>query len=118
MAMYIWIDGTGEKLRCKTKTLNFEPQAPEELPMWNFDGSSTGQAHGENSDTFLKPVAMFRDPFRGGKHKLVLCETYNFDNTPCETNRRKSCLEVMELAKVSAYLVRTLYMLMWNRVSL
>lgn len=40
--------------------------------MWNFDGSSTGQAPGENSDIYLQPVAVFPDPFRGTPNILYV----------------------------------------------
>lgn len=53
-----------------------------ELPVWNYDGSSTYQSEGKNSDTFLYPVAIFNDPFRLAPNKLVMCETYKHDHTP------------------------------------
>jgi len=53
-----------------------------ELPVWNFDGSSTGQAEGSNSDVYLYPVAMYNDPFRRGNNILVLCETYKYNKEP------------------------------------
>lgn len=97
--MYIWIDGSGEHLRCKTRTVDFIPKAAEELPIWNFDGSSTGQAEGSNSDVFLYPVALFDCPFRRGNNKIVMCETYKYNRTPTETNYRHSCKKVMVQAK-------------------
>lgn len=98
-AMYIWIDGTGEGLRSKTRTLDFVPTSPKELPIWNFDGSSTGQAEGSNSDVYLYPVAIYPDPMRRGNNKLVLCETYKYNKTPTDSNHRKLCLEVMQKAE-------------------
>ena len=98
LATYIWIDGSGENLRSKTMTVDFEPKQASELPWWNFDGSSTGQAEGSNSDVYLKPVAIFRDPFLLGNNKLIMCETYKYNKEPAETNRRKSAAEAMEKA--------------------
>lgn len=95
-AMYIWIDGTGEGIRAKTRTLTNVPASPKDLPRWNYDGSSTYQANGENSDTYLKPVAIYKDPFRRGNNILVLCDTYKFNLEPTETNKRLSCLAAMK----------------------
>ncbi|XP_071443448.1 glutamine synthetase [Hetaerina americana] len=97
-AMYVWIDGTGENVRAKTRTLDFIPKKVEELPIWNYDGSSTYQAEGSNSDIYLHPVAMYADPFQLGDNKLVLCETYKYNKKPTDTNHRKTCFEVMQKA--------------------
>ncbi|XP_014294596.1 glutamine synthetase isoform X3 [Halyomorpha halys] len=97
-AMYVWIDGTGEGLRAKTRTLDFVPTSVDQLPIWNYDGSSTMQSEGVNSDTYLYPVAMYKDPFRLGNNKLILCDTYKYNKKPTETNHRYSCLDAMTKA--------------------
>lgn len=53
-----------------------------ECPVWNFDGSSTQQSEGSNSDLYLYPVALFKDPFRGGDNKLLLCDVYKYNKDP------------------------------------
>jgi glutamine synthetase len=67
-----------------------------DLPSWNFDGSSTGQASGQNSDVRLKPVAMYPDPFLAGNSRLVLCATYDHEGKPTATNYRDECQQHME----------------------
>ncbi|MCO4763787.1 MAG: glutamine synthetase beta-grasp domain-containing protein [Myxococcales bacterium] len=93
-AEYIWIDGSvpTAKLRCKTKIVKMGEEAPE----WGFDGSSTNQAEGHFSDRVLKPVFTCPDPIRGGADILVLCEVYNTDGTPHESNMRAKCAAVAE----------------------
>jgi hypothetical protein len=73
VAEYVWCDAFGVP-RSKAKTLTHIPTEPEDLPVWNFDGSSTEQATGSDSDVFLIPRAIFKDPFRGGHHVMVLAE--------------------------------------------
>ncbi|TNM92557.1 hypothetical protein fugu_019569 [Takifugu bimaculatus] len=96
MVTYVWIDGTGEGLRSKTRTLYEEPKTPADVPEWNFDGSSTFQAEGSNSDMYLIPVSMFRDPFSLDPNKLVLCEVLKYNRLPAENNHRNSCKKVMD----------------------
>lgn len=84
---YVWIGGEQE-VRCKTRVMNGEITTLEQLPIWNFDGSSTKQAEGHYSEVLIKPVALFADPFRKDHHKMVLCETLHPDGTPHKTNHR------------------------------
>jgi glutamine synthetase len=87
---YIWLDGYTPvpNLRSKTKVVGFDAfPTLEELPLWGFDGSSTRQAEGSNSDCFLQPVAIFPDPARTNG-ALVMCEVLNPDLTPHVSNSR------------------------------
>jgi glutamine synthetase len=100
-ARYIWIDNDFN-LRSKTKILDFETMNPAECPIWNFDGSSTGQAEGRNSDCWLYPCAVFKDPFRLAPNILVLCTVYQYDMKPARTNKRHTCAQVMDDPKTQA----------------
>lgn len=75
------------------------PTSVDELPEWNFDGSSTGQAPGHDSDLYLRPVAFYPDPFRRGDNILVLCECWNSDGSPNKYNHRHECAKMMEAHK-------------------
>ena len=75
-ATYVWLGGDAWDIRSKCRTLDSKEMDPSKLPEWNFDGSSTGQAPGDDSEVILKPQACFRDPFLGGDAILVMCDCY------------------------------------------
>jgi glutamine synthetase len=87
---YVWLDGyePTPNLRSKTKIVAFaKTPTLDELPLWNFDGSSTRQAEGSSSDCFLQPVAFFPDPARDDG-LLVMCEVLTPDGSLHPSNSR------------------------------
>ncbi|KAI9100763.1 hypothetical protein K1719_024125 [Acacia pycnantha] len=81
---------------CPTRELAIQTipkpvEHPSELPKWNYDGSSTGQAPGEDSEVILYPQAIFKDPFRGGNNILVVCEYTSWRAYPSKQTPQSSC---------------------------
>ena len=112
---YVWLDAIGVP-RSKTRVIHAVPASGDgptprhplvhaclgpggeidlgKLPAWDYDGSSTGQADGGDSEVILRPRALFVDPFRppdrntGRMARLVLCDTCLPDGEPHPTNTR------------------------------
>lgn len=123
---YIWLGGQGE-LRSKTKVMRVADLSDkdelkiEQVPVWNYDGSSCYQASTENSEILVKPQRLFRDPFRrdisacpsdyNGEEKdgsvkshkvpsyLALCDTYHPNGVPHVSNTRYRASLVFEQGK-------------------
>jgi glutamine synthetase len=87
---YVWLDGYQPEpnLRSKIKVINTDKLIfdIQEIPEWNFDGSSTQQAEGSKSDCILKPVRIYHAKL--SDRVYVFCEVMNPDGTPHETNFR------------------------------
>jgi len=115
IAEYLWMDGVKPvaAIRGKTKILDLKDEVTistltsEEglslVPIWGFDGSSTSQAEGHDSDCVLKPVRVYVDPFRTRMRPdyisiLVLNEVYERPGVkPHSSNTRANLRTVAEL---------------------
>ena len=88
---YIWLDGYTPEQNLRSK---IQVAGSDEPPIWAFDGSSTQQAEGGQSDCVLKPVSNYK--ITGVNHlwhqnTLVMCEVLNSDYIPHESNYRTKC---------------------------
>mmetsp|Transcript_33348 Transcript_33348/g.51081 ORF Transcript_33348/g.51081 Transcript_33348/m.51081 type:complete len:108 (-) Transcript_33348:959-1282(-) len=90
-----------QKMLCSLNTSGLRPQdsscckgrkSVDSLPKWNFDGSSTDQAPGDDSEVILRLCRIFKDPFRprseGPANILVICDTYTPAGEPLPSNTR------------------------------
>lgn len=93
---YVWLGGTGQDIRSKSKTFERKVESIEDLDEWNYDGSSTYQANTESSEVLLKPVALFDDPFRGEPNKIAFCETFHINGNPTNSNFRHFAKKILD----------------------
>ena len=105
MIEYVWLGGNNE-LRSKIRVLhnvndkyglNSNDEHPlllTDIPDWNYDGSSTGQASGNDSEIVIKPKAMFKNQFFQTENipynrcYIVMCDTYLPNGKPLSDNQR------------------------------
>lgn len=102
---YVWIDAIGNT-RSKSRTLiEFNTITHiNQIQYWNFDGSSTGQASGKDSEVILVPVAFYKDPFRNNfpvNCYITLCECYDRNGNALTSNTRQSAYNIFNMELVS-----------------
>ena len=86
---YIWLDGYKPEPSLRSKVKVTEGEAPE----WSFDGSSTKQAEGGNSDCLLLPVQMYDNPTTDGA--LVMCQVQTGKHETHPSNERAAAAEIV-----------------------
>lgn len=81
LADYVWLD-VNNKFRSKTKVMKITQEENRyeiyHYDVWNYDGSSTGQANVNNSEMLLYPVRVYRKPFTCDV--IVYCENGRKEN--------------------------------------
>ena len=114
---YVWLGGYDKNytftqpryikpytIRSKTRILTAEKTSLnlEDIPVWNYDGSSTNQAKTDKSEVFICPRKLFNNPFNSDMASyLVLCDTYvDLECTkPHKTNTRAKANEIFNMKK-------------------
>ena len=97
---YIWLGGNNE-IRTKSRTIEIDSHNPtvSDIPKWNYDGSSTGQAPSEgDTEITLVPVYIKMSPYVPDKPFrsviIAVCATYYSDDKPLPNNYYQFANEV------------------------
>lgn len=96
---YVWQDVDGN-LRQKVKIIKKDtPPTLSDCPVWNFDGSSTGQAITTDSEVLINPVRMYPNVFKSTvQHHIVLCECVMPNGAAHPTNHRQKASAIYNRA--------------------
>ena len=86
---YIWLDGYQPEPSLRSKIKVTKDETP---PDWSFDGSSTRQAEGANSDCLLLPVQSYEGPLFADN--LIMCEVQTGERETHVTNTRAAAAAV------------------------
>ena len=98
---YLWLDGFGYR-RSKTRIINFNISKVDDIPIWNCDGSSTGQADSDgNTEVILVPSKYFFNPLINPNSincdsYIVLCETVDINMVPLPSNHRAKAVKIFD----------------------
>ena len=98
IVQYVWLGGNNE-FRSKTRVLYENIQVLSQVPKWNYDGSSTEQADGTDSEIILVPCKIFPDPIRYGNAIIAWCEMTYPDGSYLPNSHRNWANEIFEKNK-------------------
>ena len=97
---YVWLDGYRP-----TQSLRSKVKVNDHADVWSFDGSSTQQATGNQSDCILNPVAEYHTIDRvradatrtqpGLEGTYVMCEVLDAEHGPHGSNTRTDCVNLV-----------------------
>jgi len=87
---YIWLDGYQPEPSLRSKIRVTKDESP---PNWAFDGSSTQQAEGGNSDCLLLPVQTYDGPLFADN--LVMCQVQTDEHETHPSNTRAAAAKVV-----------------------
>ncbi len=96
IAEYVWVDGNGN-YRSKSRVcdesdyLDKDKYKPDDYPIWNYDGSSTGDAKTVEksgiTECVIRPIAVYPNVFNNKSlNVIVYCQAFYLDNEDFEGN--------------------------------